>query len=103
VAGGLAGKGAGEVVNPTEEDAYWRGRYSQEAYYQPGRGFDDYAAAYRTGYEARAELTAQSFEQAEQDLQARYALARGTSALEWTQARPATLAAWNRVTQRTIV
>lgn len=103
VTGGLVGKGAGEVVNPTEEDSYWRSRYNQEAYYQQGRGFEDYAAAYRTGYEARAELAGQSFEQAEMDLQARYDRARGTSSLEWLQARPATLAAWNRVTQRTIV
>src|SRR5258705_8003526 len=26
VAGGLAGKGVAEAVNPTEEDAYWRGQ-----------------------------------------------------------------------------
>ena len=90
-------------MNPTEEDSYWRGRYNQEAYYQQGRAYDDYAAAYRTGYEARAELSGQSFDQAEQDLQARYALARGTSTLEWLQARPATLAAWNRVTQRSVI
>jgi phage tail tape-measure protein len=96
VAGGLVGKGVGEAVNPTEEDAYWRGHYHQEAYYEKGRNYDDYAPAYQTGYESRAEHKGQSFEQAEGDLERRYDRSRGTSALAWEQARPATRAAWNR-------
>jgi phage tail tape-measure protein len=97
VAGGLAGKGAAEAVNPTKEDAYWRDNYTNEAYYEQGRRFDDYAPAYRTGYESRAEHVGRSFEQAEDDLKRRYERARGAYALSWDKARPATRAAWDRV------
>ncbi len=96
IAGGLAGKAVGESVNPTDEDLYWRGRFSAEPYYVSGRLYDDYAPAYRTGYEARGELADQSFEQAEADLQRRFDSYRGESKLDWAQARPATRAAWDR-------
>src|SRR5438128_8729789 len=36
VAGGLAGKGVAEAVNPTAEDAYWRGEYRNRPYYDEG-------------------------------------------------------------------
>jgi hypothetical protein len=96
VAGGLAGKAAGESLNPTEEDTYWRGRHSDEPYYESGRNYDDYAPAYRTGYMARAEDGTRTFDEAESDLQERYERERGESRLEWDQARPATRAAWER-------
>lgn len=96
VAGGLVGKGVGEAVNPTEEDAYWRGQYEHEAYYQGGRPYDDYAPAYRVGYESRHDYAEHSFEQAEDDLKRRYETTRGTSPLAWGDARAATHAAWDR-------
>lgn len=96
VAGGLVGKGVGEAVNPTEEDAYWRGQYEHENYYQRGRQYDDYAPAYRVGYESRADHAEHSFEQAEDDLKRRYEAARGKSPLGWGDARAATHAAWDR-------
>ncbi|MBK8284416.1 MAG: hypothetical protein IPK97_05770 [Ahniella sp.] len=103
VAGGLVGKAAGESVNPTEEDTFWRARYRTEPYFITGRVYDDYAPAYRTGYEARAALVGQTFEQAEADLHSRYDGYRGKSMLEWAQARAATRAAWDRVGARTAV
>ena len=96
VAGGLVGKAAGESVNPTEQDTFWRARYNTEPYYITGRAYDDYAPAYRAGYEARAALVGQTFEQAESDLRARYDRYRGKSMLEWAQARAASRAAWDR-------
>lgn len=103
VAGGLAGSAAGEAVNPTEEDTFWRGRFSAEPYYENGRVYEDYAPAYRTGYELRTEQNGKSFEQAESDLQARYLRDRGASKLEWAQARAATRAAWDRAERRNTV
>lgn len=103
IAGGLAGKAAGEAANPTEEDIYWRSRFSAEPYYEKGRLYDDYAPAYRTGYEARTEQDGLSFEQSEADLQARYLRYRGTSKLDWAQARPATRAAWDRADRAAMI
>ena len=103
VAGGLAGSAAGEAANPTEEDIYWRSRFSAEPYYENGRLYEDYAPAYRTGYEARNAQDGQSFEQAEADLQARYLRYRGTSRLDWAHARAPTRAAWDRAAQNATV
>ena len=97
IAGGLAGKAAGEAVNPTLEDAYWRDQYNKEPYYTSPYGYDDYAAAYRTGYEAHTRYPGKSFEEIESDLQRDYTSNRGRSRLDWNDVRPASYAAWNRL------
>ena len=97
VVGGLAGKGVAEGLNPTLEDAYWRDNYTKEPYYVEGRSYDDYAPAYRTGYEARTRYAGRSFDAIESDLERDYYANRGNSRLEWQDARDATRAAWHRV------
>ena len=97
VVGGLAGKAAGEAVNPSLEDAYWRDRYEREPYYTKPYTYDDYAPAYRTGYEAYGRYPGKSLEEIEADLERDYAANRGNSRLSWNDAKIATRAAWNRV------
>src|SRR5207249_10204308 len=47
--------GAHEVaktMNPTtEEEKYWREYHAKQPYAEKGRPYEDYAGAYRTGYE----------------------------------------------------
>lgn len=101
--GGLAGKAVGEAIDPTVEDAFWNRQYNQEPYYAQGRTYADYAPAYRTGYEARGRFAGRTFDDVEDDLRASYERAKGGSRLDWTAARPATRAAWDRVTtQRSV-
>jgi len=97
VVGGLAGKAAGEAVNPTAEDAYWREQYRNEPYYNAARPYDDYAPAYRTGYEGRAKYREQRFEDVQADLERNYDVHRGDSGLAWQGAKQATRAAWDPV------
>lgn len=97
IAGGLGGKAVGERINPTVEEGYWRENYRSESYHNPQFGYDDYAPAYRTGYEGRARYGDRGFEQAESDLRSEYERGRGNSRLEWNDAREATRAAWHRV------
>ena len=96
VVGGLAGKGAGEAINPTAEDAYWREQYTREPYYNQGHTYDDYAPAYRTGYEARTRYADRSFDEVEPELERDYTGYRGPSPLAWDRARHAARAAWDR-------
>lgn len=97
VVGGLAGKAAAEAIDPTVEEAYWREHYTSEPYYASGATFDDYAPAYRTGYEGRAAVPGvRTFEEVERDLERKYNESKGTSRLRWDQARPAAHAAWHR-------
>lgn len=97
VVGGLAGKGVAEGLNPTTEDAYWRDNYTKEPYYVEGRTYDDYAPAYRTGYEGRTRYAGRSYSEIESDLERDYYANRGNGRLEWQDARDATRAAWHRV------
>jgi hypothetical protein len=96
VVGGLAGKAAGEAIDPTIEDAYWRENYVHEPYYEQGRSYDDYAPAYKTGYEGRSKFSGRSFEEVERDLESNYNRNKGASKLRWENAKLAAYAAWHR-------
>jgi|SRR5687768_18210587 hypothetical protein len=96
VVGGLAGKAAAEAIDPTAEDAYWRKNYTGEPYYEAGSSYDDYAPAYRTGYEGRIAYGTRTFEEVERDLEAKYNKSKGSSRLGWDRAKPAAHAAWHR-------
>jgi uncharacterized protein (TIGR02271 family) len=102
VVGGLAGKGIAEKVNPTEEDAYWREHYKNEAYYDPEYTYEDYQAAYRTGYEGygRYGTAGRSWDELEPEFRSEYERNRGNSRLTWDRARSAARAAWDRFGNR---
>ena len=95
VVGGLAGKGVAEIVNPTVEDAYWRENHRLQSFAK-GRSYDDYAPAYRIGYEGYALYGAQgsTFKEREADLRKSYEATHAKIA--WDEARPASRAAWQR-------
>lgn len=100
VAGGSVGKGIAEAIDPTAEEAYWREQYENEPYYEAARTYDDYAPAYRTGYEGRARFQDRRFEDVEPELQTDYERMRGKSALHWEKGRDAVRAAWDRADRK---
>lgn len=97
VAGGLAGKGAAEGLNPTAEEAYWHDAYKSEPYYQAGYAFDEYAPAYRLGFNARARYSGE-WDDVEPHFASDWSTANVGSTLAWPEARHATRAAWTRAT-----
>jgi hypothetical protein len=99
VAGGLAGKGAAERVNPTAEDAYWRSNYDKAPGYKSGYTYDDYAPAYRTGYTGweRARASGTTYDAYEPTLREEFERSKGKSRLDWEEAKGATRDAWHRV------
>ena len=97
IVGGLAGKAIGKAIDPTVEDAYWQKTYSKESYYQSGLTYDDYAPAYRTGYQGRAQYAGRKFDDVERDLEASYNREKGSSKLGWDKAKRASRAAWDRI------
>lgn len=95
VVGGLAGKGAAEAVNPTAEDAYWRDAHGRQPYYSDAYTYDDYAPAYRHGYQSVIDGRS-DWDEARGHLQTRWETDRETSRLSWMDAEPAAKAAWER-------
>lgn len=96
VVGGLAGKGAAEAVNPTAEDAYWRDAHGTQPYYSDAYNYEDYAPAYRHGYQSVIDGRGTTWDDARGHLQTRWESDRETSRLSWMEAEPAAKAAWER-------
>lgn len=97
IAGGLAGKAISEKIDPTVEDSYWRQNYRSEPYIESGLSYEDYAPAYRTGYEGYSRLRGRRFDEVERDLESDYNRGRGSSPLGWDKAKSAARSAWDRV------
>ncbi len=95
VVGGLAGKGAAEAVNPTAEDAHWREHHVNEPYYSDAYTYDDYAPAYRAGYQSAVHGRA-DWAATRSELHQRWEAERESSRLSWLDAEPAAKAAWER-------
>jgi uncharacterized protein YcfJ len=97
VAGGLGGKAVAEMIDPTVGEEYWREHYSNRSYVRPNTPYDDYAPAYRTGYEGRYRYPGKKFDEVESDLRRDYENSKGNAKLEWEEARHAAVDAWHRV------
>lgn len=80
-----------------EEEAYWREHHAGQSYADQNRSFEDYAAAYRMGYDAAVKHRGKNFEDIEDDVALDYAKAHPGDALPWDHARPAVKAAWDRM------
>jgi hypothetical protein len=117
VAGGLAGRGVAGMVHPEHgeardltpgqavervldhdrEDAYWREAHMAEPYYNPAHSYEDYAPAYRMGWESRAKYEDGTFDQYEPAFRNDWDNVKGRSRLGWDEAKHAARAGWHRI------
>ena len=100
VVGAVAGALAGRSVDPKAEDTYWRDNYTTRPYVQAGTSYDDYGPAYRYGVETYPRYAGRPFDEVEAELSRDWAGARGTSRLDWNDARHPTRDAWERLGDR---
>jgi hypothetical protein len=100
VIGGMAGRSAAEVVNPIEEEAYWRETFLSRPYADETLGYDHYRPAYRYGWESRKRFPDRRWDQVERELETGWRVNRGSSRLGWTDAKLAARDAWQRVDRR---
>lgn len=98
IGGAAVGHEAAEQINPTREDAYWRDNYKTRPYYLSDATYDeDYAPAYRYGWESRSRYAGRKFDDVENDLASGWDKAKVKSRLGWEKAKAATRDAWDRV------
>ena len=81
LAGGLVGQGVAQMVNPVDEDAFWRENYVRSPEYIQGYTYDDYAPAYRAGYEGYGCHKGSTFESSEPTLRSEWEQTKGASRL----------------------
>jgi hypothetical protein len=107
VAGGLVGKGVAEAIDPTAEEAFWREQHFRQDYAR-GRDYSAFEPAYRTGVSGYTHD--RTFEEQEDQLRRQYEdeISRDVESqrddstakqLEWEEARHATRAAYERLSQ----
>ena len=78
------------MTGRTENDNYWRNNYSSKDYYKSGHTYDDdYAPAYRYGYDSASTHAGRKFDEVENDLQHGWEQAKGKSKLAWSDAKHA--------------
>ena len=63
----------------------------------PRAAYDEYAPAYRYGWESRSKYQGRKFDEVESDLGRDWDRAKGRSRLGWENAKQATRDAWHRV------
>lgn len=100
IAGALAGKAAAQLVNPNEEEKYWRDNHQNQSYFDSTTTYDSYAPAYRYGIEAYSTYSGRKFDEIEAQLAKEWDKARGTSRLTWDTARLAARDAYERLHNR---
>lgn len=98
------GKGNVRAAIPAQEleaqNRYWREHFQSEPYYAQGKEFDAYEPAYRLGIEARNDYPGKQFADVEDKLRMQYEAKQDDQRkLDWTQAKQAVRAAWDRSEQ----
>jgi hypothetical protein len=91
------GQAVERVLDHDQEDAHWRQAHTTEPYYNPARAYEDYAPAYRMGWESRAKYDGGTFEQYEPAFRNDWEDAKGDSRLGWDEAKHAVRAGWRRI------
>jgi hypothetical protein len=87
------------MAEPTENETYWREQHPRQPYAKGESSYDDYAAAYRTGYEGFHKYPGKAYEEIEGELALDYERNKAGAALPWDHARHAVHAAWAKVSQ----
>ena len=80
-----------------EHDVYWRDKFSERPYVKPGSSFDDYGPAYRYGVEVVRRYEDKSFDEVEAEMREEWLRARGSSKLDWDDAKHPVRDAWEWV------
>jgi hypothetical protein len=92
----LAGKGVGELIDPTTEDTWLREYYETHPERRPGETHETYRPAYRYGLSAYDRYMDRRFDEVEPDLRTGWTEARGDCPLPWENARGAAKHAFER-------
>jgi len=82
-----------------EHEQYFLRTYREATYYSSGRGWLDYAPAYRYGFVHYGRYRGRRFEEVEVQLENDWVAGRGESRLAWAEARGAVRDIWQRLDQ----
>ena len=82
-------------MKPKKEEQYWREHHHEQPFVTPGRSYEHYAHAYRTGYEGFHKHPDKEFDKIEVDLARDYE--KHQPALPWEDAKDAARVAFDKL------
>jgi hypothetical protein len=82
------------------EETYWREHHHKQPFVKPGHSYEDYAPAYRTGYEGFQKHPEKKFFEVEPNLAQDYHM--HDAALPWADAKDAARVAWDKLAGVTV-
>ena len=98
VFGGYAGKGIGELIDPTTEDNWLRDHFGSRPYVEEGDDFEDFYPAYRYGALAESKYGDAGIDLMDEQLQKDWEASK-ESDMPWTKAKGAVQDAYDRTVQ----
>jgi hypothetical protein len=98
VAGGYAGKGVGEIIDPTTDDNWLRENFNSRPYVRQGDTFETYHPAYRYGAEVESQYGEDDFDTIEPDVRRGWE-SQGSVDMPWHRARGAVKDSFERTIQ----
>ncbi len=96
VAGAYGGRQIADAIYPPEEEQYWREHHGEEEWAEKDSSYEQYAPAYRSGYEAFSKYPGKGYEEVEPEIEREYEQSDANRVVSWARARPALKAAWRR-------
>jgi len=87
------------MIDPQQEEEYWRQNYQARPYYIADTEFEDYRPAYQYGQTMAQEHQGKPFKEVQKNAKAGWTKARGESKLSWKKAEPMVRDAYDRVIQ----
>jgi hypothetical protein len=98
VVGGYAGKGIGELIDPTTEDNWLRDHFTSRPYVESGDNFEDFHPAYRYGALAEAKYGDAGIDLMDGQLRSDWEASKETN-MPWTKAKGAVKDAYDRTVE----
>lgn len=84
-------------IDPKVEETYWRENYRNRPYFDGSVDYNEYAPAYRYGWESYNRYPGRRYDDVENDLERGWDNVKGTSRLTWERAKSAVRDAWHRI------
>jgi hypothetical protein len=94
VEGAHPGSSIADAIDPDDYAAYWRDRFTAQPMFLADFLWGDYEPAYRLGYDTYSSYASRDDDRADVELGRRWDDARGSSRLEWAEARYAVHDSW---------
>ena len=81
---------------------YWSSQYPDSPFFRPGLAYEDFEPAFKLGINVFLHGHGRSFEEQSGDLADAYNRTRGSSPLDWNEAKPAAAAAGRRMKEKLV-